>query len=136
MIRWRWWRKQPAELPYHGRPESIASKVAEWAGRPVGAQEDEQQADFLIRRASAWAEFTSSTVWSEMVQLIVRSRDGVIAELCKGTPNRYNERGDDEKRAMIYAFNIVLGLPVEVERQGAEARRAVTEFERRKLRGV
>ena len=48
-----------------------------------------------------------------------------------GTPNRYGERGDDEKRAMIHAFNMVLRVHSDVEHDAKMANNAVREWKAR-----
>lgn len=75
-----------------------------------------------------------SAPWGDFVGSIVRARDGIIRELVAGTPNRYGERGDDEKRAMIHAFNMVLRVYSDVEHDANAARAALSEWQARETR--
>ena len=65
--------------------------------------------------------------WSDFIGMVQRSRDSVVRELIAGTPNRYGERGDDEKRAMIHVFNIILRMPDDIEHDANIALKAIRE---------
>ena len=71
--------------------------------------------------------------WSDFIGMVKRSRDSVVGELITGVPNRYGERGDDEKRAIIYAFNIVLRLYDDIEKDNNNALQIIREYEARKI---
>lgn len=69
--------------------------------------------------------------WSDFSHMVERARDSVIRELVAGTPNRYGERGDDEKRAMIHAFNTILRMPDDIAHDADVALKALRECEAR-----
>ena len=72
-----------------------------------------------------------SAPWGDFTNAVRGCRDGIIRELVAGTPNRYGERGDDEKRAMIHAFNMVLRVHSDVEHDAKMANDAVREWKAR-----
>ena len=73
------------------------------------------------------------TACSDFIGMVQRSRDAVVRELITGVPNRFGERGDDEKRAVIYAFNIVLRLYDDVKKDSDNALKIIREYEARRI---
>ena len=67
--------------------------------------------------------------WGDFAHMVKRGREGVVHDLIAGSPNRHGERGDDEKRAMIRAFDTILALPISVERDAEAARASLIKFQ-------
>ena len=104
----------------------LETRVREWLGNGIERFAEEYDTEFLMRRHATWLDMTGSPAWGDFAGLVVKARDAIIRDLIAGTPNRYKERGDDEKRAMITAMNLILDLPLKVEgdaRTAAEAMR-------------
>jgi hypothetical protein len=91
--------------------------------------DDEQTVQFALRRHREWREMVECSAWGDYISMVQRSRDGIVHELVAGTPNRYGERGDDEKRAMIRVFDTILALPISVERDATLAQESITKFQ-------
>ena len=85
----------------------------------------------MQRRWSLWQEMMGTQAWGDFTGQIVKARDGIIQDLIVGTPNRYKERGDDEKRAMIHVLNVVLDTPLAVERDARHAVEAMRRYHER-----
>lgn len=72
---------------------------------------------------------TELPAWGDFIKQLTTSRDSVVKDLIRGIPNRYNKPGDNEKRAMIHAFNLMIDTPVNVKRDAEEASKALTAAE-------
>ena len=94
--------------------------------------DDEGATSFALRRHAEWTNMVDTPGWSDFSDMVRRSRDGVVRDLVAGLPNRYGERGDDEKRAMIHAFNIILRMYDDVVHDANTALKIVRECEARR----
>lgn len=67
--------------------------------------------------------------WADFIAEMGRARQEAVDALVAGHPNRYGERGDDEKRAMIHAITTIMKFPEAVERAAERAKVAVKRME-------
>ena len=108
---------------------SLEAYLNDWTQHRLQPIDDEQTVQFALRRHREWREMVETAAWGDYISMVQRSRDGIVHELIAGTPNRYGERGDDEKRAMIRVFDTILALPISVERDAEMAQESITKFQ-------
>ncbi len=94
-------------------------------------EENEQDVHFAVRRNGEWSNMVGSPAWADFAYMVERSRTSIVRELISGAPNRYGERCDDEKRAMIHAFDTILSLPIGIKRDAEQARDNINRFRQR-----
>lgn len=114
-------------------PASLEARVNDWVGRRLVAESDEGDANFALRRQSEWAAMAGLPAWGDFCDMVRRARDGVIRDHVLGTRDKYGDDGAESKRAMIYAFNIMLHLYDDIEKRAVEAREVIRRFEEKRL---
>lgn len=110
---------------------NVDRQVTSWLAMAPSMDEAESRVNFAIRRAEQWDGLIQSPAYGDLVKEIVTARDNILESLVKGTPNKYKERGDNEKRAMIHAFNTILSFNDRVQHDAAEARLAMVKSAKR-----
>lgn len=101
------------------------SLAREWVGEELLKDADENDPAFRMRRWDEWSNAMSNPAVKDLFHEMRTVRDEVVGQLIAGTPNRYHERGDDEKRAMIHVLNTILRFPDGVRRDAEKAKRAL-----------
>jgi len=76
--------------------------------------------EFAARLGSIASDLLRQEAWQSLAQELNRTRESLLVELVRG-----GQRTDDEKRAMIFVVDKVLGYPHRLMEQGAEANKAL-----------